>query len=113
VNGVWSDVFFDSGGPSIVYVEFGNLIEVFATDTAATPRRQRRLGLELQTLQLLKEDCSRKSSTPNYPSREGDLESDYVPFGSTFVPSHDLDHRPRRLMAEGRNTIRQNSTRNR
>ena len=35
VNGVWSDVFFGSGGPSIVYVEFGeNLIEVFATDTA-------------------------------------------------------------------------------
>jgi hypothetical protein len=35
VNGVWSDVFFGSGGPSIVYVEFGqNLIEVTATDTA-------------------------------------------------------------------------------
>ena len=35
VNGVWSDVLFGSGGPSIVYAEFGeNLIEVFATDTA-------------------------------------------------------------------------------
>jgi hypothetical protein len=35
VNGVWADVLFGSGGPSIIYAEFGeNLIEVFATDTA-------------------------------------------------------------------------------
>ncbi len=35
VNGVWQDVLFGSGGPSIVYAEFGeNLIEVTATDTA-------------------------------------------------------------------------------
>jgi len=35
VNGVWSDILFGSGGPSIVYAEFGeNLIEVTATDTA-------------------------------------------------------------------------------
>jgi Fibronectin type III domain len=35
VNGVLADVLFGSGGPSIVYSDFGNnLIEVFATDTA-------------------------------------------------------------------------------
>jgi len=35
VNGVWADVLFGSGGPSIIYADFGNnLIEVFATDTA-------------------------------------------------------------------------------
>jgi hypothetical protein len=35
VNGVWQDVLFGSGGPSLVYAEFGeNLIEVTATDTA-------------------------------------------------------------------------------
>ena len=35
VNGVWADVLFGSGGPSIVYAEFGpNTITVTATDTA-------------------------------------------------------------------------------
>jgi cellulose 1,4-beta-cellobiosidase len=35
VNGVWKDVLFGSGGPSIVYAEFGvNTIKVTATDTA-------------------------------------------------------------------------------
>jgi hypothetical protein len=35
VNGVWQDVVFGSGGPRIVYADFGqNLIEVTATDTA-------------------------------------------------------------------------------
>jgi hypothetical protein len=35
VNGVLNDILFGSGGPSIVYADFGeNLIEVFATDTA-------------------------------------------------------------------------------
>jgi len=35
VNGVWQDVLFGSGGPSIVYADRGeNLIEVTATDTA-------------------------------------------------------------------------------
>ena len=35
VNGVWADVLFGSGGPRIIYAEFGNnLIEVTATDTA-------------------------------------------------------------------------------
>jgi hypothetical protein len=35
VNGVLSDILFGSGGPSIVYAEFGdNVIKVFATDTA-------------------------------------------------------------------------------
>jgi hypothetical protein len=37
VNGVWEDVLFGSGGPSIIYSDFGdNLIEVTATDTAGT-----------------------------------------------------------------------------
>jgi len=35
VNGVLADVLFGSGGPSIVYADFGeSLIEVIATDTA-------------------------------------------------------------------------------
>jgi hypothetical protein len=35
VNGVWQDVLFGSGGPSIVYADWGvSLIEVIATDTA-------------------------------------------------------------------------------
>jgi hypothetical protein len=35
VNGVWEDVIFGSGGPSIIYGQFGqNVIEVFATDTS-------------------------------------------------------------------------------
>jgi hypothetical protein len=35
VNGVWQDVLFGSGGPSIVYADFGsNTITVTATDTA-------------------------------------------------------------------------------
>jgi Fibronectin type III domain len=35
VNGVWQDVLFGSGGPRIIYAEFGdNVIEVFASDTA-------------------------------------------------------------------------------
>ncbi len=35
VNGRWEDVVFGSGGPRIIYSDFGeNLIEVFATDTA-------------------------------------------------------------------------------
>ena len=35
VNGRFEDVVFGSGGPRIIYSDFGdNLIEVFATDTA-------------------------------------------------------------------------------
>jgi hypothetical protein len=35
VNGRFEDVVFGSGGPRVIYGDFGdNLIEVFATDTA-------------------------------------------------------------------------------
>jgi len=35
LNGVFQEVLFGSGGPTIMYAEFGeNLIEVTATDTA-------------------------------------------------------------------------------
>jgi len=48
-NGVWQDVLFGSGGPSIIYGERGqNVIEVFATDTAGNASEPAVVVLSIQ-----------------------------------------------------------------